>query len=232
MVKRRWRIIDEERPFGFAWLAGQAVKERTLFLDISVAALLLSVLSLAPPLMLIDRVLANQSMSTLKVPGGALVLIAAFDTIFGYLRRYLTEVATTRIDDASTRGGPVLNVARGSSFICRPTRIASRPALGSLSTACPRPAGSGRRRSRTIAVWLLQASVVLRSTSAMASQSSTASQSARGSADFIKRPLIFSLNTLARNPTESRITFLECGGNRLALYQQNPVDGTAKRSKV
>jgi ATP-binding cassette, subfamily B, bacterial HlyB/CyaB len=61
----------------------------------------LSVLSLAPPLMLmvvIDRVLANQSMSTLKVLGAALVLIAAFDTVFGYLRRYLTEVATTRID--------------------------------------------------------------------------------------------------------------------------------------
>ena len=101
VVKRRWRITDEERPFGIAWLAGQVVKERRLFLDISIAALLLSVLSLAPPLMfmvVIDRVLANQSMSTLKVLGGALVLVAAFDTVFGYLRRYLTEVATTRID--------------------------------------------------------------------------------------------------------------------------------------
>jgi hypothetical protein len=74
VVKRRWRIIDEERPFGFAWLAGRVVKERTLFLNISVAALLLSVLSPAPPLMLIDRVFANQGMSTLKVLGGALVL--------------------------------------------------------------------------------------------------------------------------------------------------------------
>jgi hypothetical protein len=94
------QIVDEQRLFD-AWdgavIAGQVVKERTLFLDISVAALVLSVLSLAPPLMfmiVIDRVLAHQSRSTLKVLGGALVLIAAFDTVFGYLRRCLTEVAS------------------------------------------------------------------------------------------------------------------------------------------
>jgi sulfane dehydrogenase subunit SoxC len=39
---------------------------------------------------------------------------------------------------------------------------------------------------------------------------------------LVRRPLIFTLDTLAHYPMESRITFLECGGNGLALYQQNP----------
>jgi sulfane dehydrogenase subunit SoxC len=45
---------------------------------------------------------------------------------------------------------------------------------------------------------------------------------------LVKRPLIFTLDTLARYPMESRITFLECGGNGNALYEQNPVDGTVQ----
>jgi ATP-binding cassette, subfamily B, bacterial HlyB/CyaB len=101
VVKRRWRITDEERPFGFTWLVGQVIKERSLFVDIGIGAFLMSILSIAPAMMfmvVIDRVLANQSMSTLTVLGGALVLLAGFETVFGYLRRYLIEIATTRID--------------------------------------------------------------------------------------------------------------------------------------
>jgi sulfane dehydrogenase subunit SoxC len=45
---------------------------------------------------------------------------------------------------------------------------------------------------------------------------------------LVKRPLVFTLDTLARYPMESRIAFLECGGNGLALYQQNPEGGTVE----
>ena len=45
---------------------------------------------------------------------------------------------------------------------------------------------------------------------------------------LVKRPLIFTVETLSRYPMESRITFLECGGNGLALYQEKPVDGTVQ----
>jgi sulfane dehydrogenase subunit SoxC len=45
---------------------------------------------------------------------------------------------------------------------------------------------------------------------------------------LVKRPLIFTVDTLSRYPMESRITFLECGGNGLALYQEKPVDGTVQ----
>jgi sulfane dehydrogenase subunit SoxC len=45
---------------------------------------------------------------------------------------------------------------------------------------------------------------------------------------LVKRPLIFTLDALARYPMESRITFLECAGNGSDLYEQDPTDGTAQ----
>jgi sulfane dehydrogenase subunit SoxC len=39
---------------------------------------------------------------------------------------------------------------------------------------------------------------------------------------LVKRPLIFTLESLARYPRESRVTFLECAGNGQALYQKEP----------
>src|SRR5271155_4242793 len=39
---------------------------------------------------------------------------------------------------------------------------------------------------------------------------------------LVKRPLIFTLDALARYPMESRIAFIECGGNAGALYQKEP----------
>ena len=39
---------------------------------------------------------------------------------------------------------------------------------------------------------------------------------------LVKRPLIFTLEALARYPMETRIAFIECGGNAGALYQKEP----------
>jgi sulfane dehydrogenase subunit SoxC len=39
---------------------------------------------------------------------------------------------------------------------------------------------------------------------------------------LVKRPLVFALEALDRYPMESRIAFIECGGNSGALYQKDP----------
>lgn len=101
LLKLRWRVPGAERPFGLAWLANQLLIERKLIRDIGIAAVLMSLLALFPPLtfmIMIDRVLYNHSLSTLHVLGAALVLMAAFETLFGYLRRCLVWMTTTRID--------------------------------------------------------------------------------------------------------------------------------------
>ena len=39
---------------------------------------------------------------------------------------------------------------------------------------------------------------------------------------LVKRPLVFTLDMLSRYPMETRIAFIECGGNGLQLYQRDP----------
>ena len=101
LLERRWRLTDEERPFGVSWLVGQVIKQRKLVRDIAVAAFFMSLLALFPVMVMmvaIDRVLYYRSFSTLGVIALAMVLVTAFDTGFGYLRRYLILLVTTRID--------------------------------------------------------------------------------------------------------------------------------------
>lgn len=101
LFKVRWGVIGTERPFSFRWLVDQLLLERHLFRDISIAAVMMSMLALAPLLIfmvMIDRVLVYRSMSTLQVVGVAIVAMITFETMFGYLRRHLIWVATSRID--------------------------------------------------------------------------------------------------------------------------------------
>jgi sulfane dehydrogenase subunit SoxC len=39
---------------------------------------------------------------------------------------------------------------------------------------------------------------------------------------LVKRPLVFTVEALARYPMETRVSFIECGGNTGALYQKEP----------
>jgi ATP-binding cassette subfamily B protein len=90
-----------EPPFGFGWILKQIYLDRKLFRDISIAALMTTILTLVAPLtcmVMVDRVLSSHSMSTLEVMTVAVLGAILFDTIFGFLRRQLTLVATARID--------------------------------------------------------------------------------------------------------------------------------------
>jgi ATP-binding cassette, subfamily B, bacterial HlyB/CyaB len=101
LLKVRWGAAGVDRPFGFRWLIEQVLTERKLFRDIAVAAFLISLLALMPPItfmIMIDRVLANHSVSTLEVLGIVVLAMTVFETVFGYLRRHLVWVATSRID--------------------------------------------------------------------------------------------------------------------------------------
>lgn len=101
LIKRLHSRTDEQQPFGLRWLMGQVLHERKLFSDIAAAALASTVFAVAPPfivMIVLDRVLVNQSQATLHVLTGAILLMLVFETVLGYLRRVLTQIATTRID--------------------------------------------------------------------------------------------------------------------------------------
>lgn len=101
LVKRRYALTDEQRPFGLSWLLGQVLRERALFTDIAVAATVNTIFAIAPPLIfmvVINRVLVNRSFSTLHVIAAAVLIMIVFEMILSYLRRVLMEITTTRID--------------------------------------------------------------------------------------------------------------------------------------
>jgi subfamily B ATP-binding cassette protein HlyB/CyaB len=102
LAKRRYRVGDARQPFGLMWLLGEVMRERRLFFEIALAALTGTVFAVVPPFMfmiVIDRVLtSSHSHATLTVLTVAILLMILFETVLGYLRRLLMEVATTRID--------------------------------------------------------------------------------------------------------------------------------------
>jgi ATP-binding cassette subfamily B protein len=101
LVKRIHSAADEQQPFGSAWLAAQVLRERKLFGDIAAGALVSTIFAVAPPfivMIVLNRVLVNHSISTLNVLVGAIIIMLIFETVLGYLRRILAQVATTRID--------------------------------------------------------------------------------------------------------------------------------------
>ncbi len=100
LIKRVYGGIDE-RPFGMSWLIGQLRRERKLFTEIGIAALVSTVFAIAPPfifMIVLNRVLSEGSFATLNVIVAAIFIMIVFEMILGYLRRLLTQVATTRID--------------------------------------------------------------------------------------------------------------------------------------
>ena len=101
LVKRHYAVTDENQPFGMGWLFGQVLKERKLFRDIVASAAISTVFAIAPPLtfrIVLDRVLGNNSYSTLNVLVGGVMILIVFEAILTYLRNILTQVVTSKID--------------------------------------------------------------------------------------------------------------------------------------
>ncbi len=101
LLKRDYRLRDEDQPFGLRLIAAQIFRDRRLVRDIAVAAVVLSLLALGPIVfwrLLIDRVVYFHSLDTLVVLCVAMVVLIVFETIFGYMRRFLVLHITARVD--------------------------------------------------------------------------------------------------------------------------------------
>ncbi len=101
LLKRDYRIRDEDQPFGLRMLVGQLLRDRRIARDVGIAAIFLSLLAVSPILfwrVLIDRVLYYGSLDTLTVLCVGMAVLLCFETVFSYLRRYLVLYATQRVD--------------------------------------------------------------------------------------------------------------------------------------
>lgn len=92
---------DSEGEFGLGWFFREALKQKRLFLEIIIVALVIHATGLAVPLFFqitIDKVLVNESFQTLNVLTVAVVVVLIFEGILNYLRDYLLAFATSKID--------------------------------------------------------------------------------------------------------------------------------------
>ncbi len=101
LLKRDYRVTADEQPFSLRMIAGLLLQDRRIVRDIAISAFLLSLLAVAPIMfwrLLIDRVLYYQSINTFTVLCVAMAILIAFDTAFGYLRRYMVQIILRRVD--------------------------------------------------------------------------------------------------------------------------------------
>lgn len=101
LAKRSYRFADADRPFGLTWFLPEIARQRKLFGDVVIAAIMLYGLGLATPIFLqlvIDKVLVHQSYATLTVLTVGIGVALVFDAAFTFLRRFLLLYATNRID--------------------------------------------------------------------------------------------------------------------------------------
>ncbi len=90
-----------QSSFGLKWFFRAAAKYRNILRDCILASMFVQVFALASPLVfmiVIDKVLSNNSLSTLDVLVFALVIVSLFEIILNALRVYLLSHTANRID--------------------------------------------------------------------------------------------------------------------------------------
>lgn len=116
--------------FGLSWFVPSLIRYRRVLVEVLIASFFVQLFGLANPLMIqliIDKVIVQNSISTLNVLGILLVAVAIFEALLTSLRTYLFVDTTNRID-----------MALGSEIIDHllrlPLRYFEKRPVGELST--------------------------------------------------------------------------------------------------
>lgn len=92
---------ETAKPFGFSWFVPELMRHKIIWRDILLASLAIQLVGLATPLftqVIIDKVIAHHSESTLIVLAVALVVFMFFTSGMSWLRQYLVLHTGSRID--------------------------------------------------------------------------------------------------------------------------------------
>ncbi len=102
LLKRVYQGFEEsDKPFGFSTFVDEIMRHKHIFRDVGITAIVLTFLMLSLPIfmqLVIDRVLMHNSIGTLWVLFGGMMIAILFETILSYLRQYLVVYATMKID--------------------------------------------------------------------------------------------------------------------------------------
>ena len=101
LAKRLLSMLDPNQPFSLKWFIPEIVRQGTSFVDVAVAVVFMHLIALVVPLyfqIVIDKVLVNNAMETLRTITVGILIALIFDAILDYLRGYLLLHATSKID--------------------------------------------------------------------------------------------------------------------------------------
>jgi ATP-binding cassette subfamily B protein len=101
LAKRKYSLLDQKQPFSLRWFLPEIIRQRTAFTDVAVAAFFIHLIALVVPLffqIVIDKVLVNSAMETLRVLTIGICCALVFDAVLGFMRSYLLLFATSKID--------------------------------------------------------------------------------------------------------------------------------------
>ena len=101
LVRANRGIAEADAPFNVRWLIRLILTERTTLRDTCIASLAISLLTIAPPLLVmsvVNRVMVYHSMSTLMLLTVIVLVVIAYETLLGYARRLIVAVMAIRID--------------------------------------------------------------------------------------------------------------------------------------
>ncbi|MFP5407526.1 MAG: ABC transporter transmembrane domain-containing protein, partial [Gammaproteobacteria bacterium] len=100
-AQRDYRLDDPHQPFGLRWFIPEFMRQGQAFRDVALGSLALYVVALAVPIfiqLVIDKVVAHESISTLHVLTVGVMLALLFESAFGFVRQYLLLYASNKID--------------------------------------------------------------------------------------------------------------------------------------
>jgi len=119
-----------KQRFGIGWFLPYVAKYRRVLIEVFIASFFVQLAALGNPLVIqviIDKVITQNSISTLNVLGVLLLVLGLFESVLGTLRTYLFVDTTNRID-----------MGLGSEIIDHllrlPLRYFERRPVGELST--------------------------------------------------------------------------------------------------
>ncbi len=119
-----------QQKFGLQWFWPSIVKYKWVLIEVFVASFFVQLFGLANPLMvqiIIDKVIAQNSIDTLQVLGIFLLIVAVFEAILSSLRTYLFVDTTNRID--MTLGSEIID-----HLFRLPLRYYDRRPVGELAS--------------------------------------------------------------------------------------------------
>ena len=101
LMRAKRSAAQEEAPFSLGWVAELVWLERHAMRDVGLASVVLSILTILPPLMVmtvIDQVVTHQSLSTLVLMSLLIGTAMISETLLGYARRQLILIVGARVD--------------------------------------------------------------------------------------------------------------------------------------